>query len=63
MRAPHFGAIFGAALGHGKRVHYIQHPLQRTIRLPAILAVFQVPVGQEGIALFAVVMQNQLFFR
>src|SRR5580658_7421630 len=60
--APDIGAIFGAALGDRQRVDYVQYPLQGTIEVAAAGALFQVLFRGESIALFAVIMQNQLFF-
>src|ERR1700722_3786156 len=59
---PYFGAILGAGIRNGQRVDHIQYALQGAIKVAATGALFQMQLGGKGIALFAVVMQNQLFF-
>ena len=59
---PDLLTVFGAALRNGQRIHHVQHALQRTVEFAAVAASFQVLLGGEGIALFAVIKQDQLLF-
>src|SRR5207245_4480866 len=59
---PDLLAVLGAAVWNRQPIHHIQHALQRAIERAAVPALLQVPPRGDGIALFAIVKQDQLLF-
>src|SRR5262249_14296300 len=59
---PDAGAVIGRAVRYRQRIDHVEDALQPAIGGPALATLFQVAFHGEGFALFAVVVQDQLFY-